>query len=311
MEWTISKELIYEAMYKVLVKATTILPQDILAGLATAKENEESELARLHLETSLENAALVEREDRIVCSDTGWPMYYVRIGDGVRVEGGYSYLYQAARLAVNQASINVKLRPTLVHPLTLKNPGNNIGPYFPKVEIRFDSSIDFMDIIFVPKGGGAEIFGSSFRMLVAADGIEGVKKFVLDSVVQSSYAGKTCPPNIIGVGIGGTADTCMKMAKEACVLRPIGSRHPESDIAQLEIDLLETINSLGIGPMGSSGKTCALDVHVEYAMTHTAALAVAVNTQCSMARRAVVKIDQEGFLSFSDQPDWIHRGVGS
>lgn len=308
MEWEVSRQALKQAMYQVLTRASTFLPKDVRSALEDAKRREQNYLACLHLDTLLANADLVESKDLLACSDTGWTLFYVRLGDRVRVEGGFSTIYEIAREVVDLASKNAKLRATLVHPLTLKNPGNNIGPYFPKVELRFDPKIDFVEITAVPKGGGSEIFGSFFKMMVAADGINGITKFVLDSVVQGSYAGKTCPPNVVGVGIGGSADVCMKIAKEACILRPIGSRHPDPDISKLELDLLEAINSLGVGPMGSPGKTCVLDVHVEYAMTHTAALAVAVNTQCSLGRRAVVRLEREGAVSFDDKPEWNYRG---
>lgn len=308
MEWEVSRPVLSQAMYEVLTRASTFLPGDVRNALEEARRQEENPLACLHIDTILSNADFVECKGLLACSDTGWTLFYVRIGDSVRVEGGYSEIYAIAREVVDLATKNVKLRPTLVHPITLKNPGNNIGHYFPKVDLRFDPGIDFIEIAAVPKGGGSEIFGTHFKMMVAADGINGITKFVLDSVVQGSYAGKTCPPNVIGVGIGGSADVCMKIAKEASVLRPIGSRHPEPDIAKLEIDLLEAINSLGVGPMGSPGKTCVLDVHVEYAMTHTAALPVAVNTQCSLGRRAVVRLKGDGTISYGDRPQWDYRG---
>lgn len=308
MEWQVSRKLLKQVMYETVVKASTFLPKDVRNALEEARKHEHGYLASLHLDTILANADLVESKGLLACSDTGWTLFYIRMGDEVRMEGGYSSIYDIAREVVADASKNAKLRATLVHPLTLKNPGNNIGPYFPKVEIRFDSSIDFMEIAVVPKGGGSEVFGSFFKMMVTADGIHGITKFVLDSVVQGSYAGKSCPPNVIGVGIGGSADVCMKIAKEASILRPIGSRHPDPDVAKLETDLMAAINSLGVGPMGSPGKTCVMDVHVECAMTHTAALPVAVNTQCSLGRRAVVKIQRGEIVLFHDKPEWNYRG---
>lgn len=308
MEWEVSRQVLKKAMYETLTKSSTYLPKDVRNAIEEAKSREQEEIACLHLDTLIANADLVEREGLLACSDTGWTLFYVKIGDNVRIEGGYSALYEVAREVVGEATKNAKLRATLIHPLTQKNPGNNIGPYFPKVEIKFDPNIDYIEIIAIPKGGGSEIFGTFFKMMVIADGIEGAKKFVLDSVVQGSYAGKTCPPNIIGVGIGGSADVCMKIAKEACVLRPIGVRHPDPDIAKLEVELMNAINSLGVGPMGSPGKTCVFDVHVECAMTHTAALAVAVNTQCSLGRRALVRISRDGSVEFDDKPQWEYRG---
>jgi tartrate/fumarate subfamily iron-sulfur-dependent hydro-lyase alpha chain len=121
----------------------------------------------------------------------------------------------------------------MVHPITRRNTGTNVGYYLPKVEIRFDPTIDYLDIIAVPKGGGSEMFGTFYKMMYPADGKKGIMKFILDCIKESTYLGKTCPPNVIGIGIGGTADICMKIAKEAAVLRPIGSRHPDNEIAEM------------------------------------------------------------------------------
>ena len=164
-----------------------------------------------------------------------------------------------------------------------------------------------MDIIGVPKGGGSEIFGTFYKMMYPADGKAGMMKFILDCVKRSTYAGGTCPPNVIGIGIGGTADICMKIAKEAAVLRPIGSRHPDPEIASLEDELVDYITEAGIGPMGMGGRSGALDVHVEYAVTHTAALPVGFNSQCSICRRKVARIAPGEDMVFMDIPEWDYR----
>jgi tartrate/fumarate subfamily iron-sulfur-dependent hydro-lyase alpha chain len=196
----------------------------------------------------------------------------------------------------------------MCHPLTRENPGNNTGSYIPSVEIKFDSGIDYMEVTFVPKGGGAEIFGTFYRMMFPGDGKQGIMKFILECAGESTYAGGTCPPNILGIGIGGTADICMKIAKEAAVLRPIGSRHPEPEIAQMEIDLLEAINMLNRGPMGGGGITTLFDAHIEYAATHTAALAVGFSSQCALAKRATGKLGKDGQIQYADFPSQIHHG---
>ena len=132
-------------------------------------------------------------------------------------------------------------------------------------------------------------------------------RVILDCIKSSMYAGKTCPPNIIGIGIGGTADTCMKIAKQAAVLRPIGSRHPDTDIAELEQELVDLINSFGIGPMGMGGRSGVLDVHIEYSAAHAAGLPVAYNAQCWLGRRKVARIGPDGKITYSDFPEWEYR----
>jgi fumarate hydratase subunit alpha/L(+)-tartrate dehydratase alpha subunit len=182
----------------------------------------------------------------------------------------------------------------MVDPLTRDNPGDNIGPGMPKVELKFVGHGDGLEIIAAPKGGGSEIFGTFYRMLFPSDGESGIMKFIIDSIKDGCYAGKICPPAIIGVGIGGTADLCVKMAKEAALLRPVGQRNRNPRVAELEEKLMRATRKMGIGPMGSRGINAVIGLHIETAMTHTAALPVAVNAQCLVGRRwkAVVSADE-------------------
>jgi tartrate/fumarate subfamily iron-sulfur-dependent hydro-lyase alpha chain len=225
----------------------------------------------------------------------------------VRVEGGFSTIYEVAKEVVIQATEELKLRSTLVHPLTRVNQGNNVGYYLPAIRIHFDPRIDFLEVVAVPKGGGSEMYGTYYKVLTAADGRKGVIKFVLDSFLESSYAGQTCPPNIIGVGIGGTAEICMEIAKLAAILRPIGSRHPDPEIAQLEEELLEQLNRLGVGPMGMGGLKAVFDVHIELAMTHSGALPVAFAAQCAIARRATARVGPDGEITHDGMTEWEYR----
>jgi len=185
--------------------------------------------------------------------------------------------------------------------------GDNTGPYIPRVEIHFDPHIDYLEIIGVTKGGGSEGFGSFFKILAPNDGWRGVIKFVLDSTVEATFAGKTCGPNVIGVGIGGTADLCMHLAKVAAVLRSVGSRHPDSQIAEMEQNLFEAVKYLDRGPMGTGGKTGALDVHIEYAAAHIGRLPVAVQMQCNLARRAITRFGMKGVIEYDDKTQWEYR----
>lgn len=298
---------IYEMMYNAITLAATLMPSDVRSALTDYLARETNPIARLHLDTIMKNCDLSEKEGRLICPDTGWPLFYVRVGDNVRVEGGFSTLYDVSKEAVRTATLEGKLRPNMVHPLTRVNTGVNVGNYFPKVEFRFDPAIDFLEIAAVPKGGGSEIFGSFYRMMYPADGRKGVLKFILDCIKESTYAGKTCPPNVLGIGIGGTADVCIKIAKEAAILRPLGSRHPDPDIAELELTLIRMIEESGVGPMGMGGWSGILDVHIEHAVTHTAALPVAFNAQCSLSRRKVARYTADGCITYSDLPQWIYR----
>ena len=290
-----------------MTMAATALPCDVEDTFQRLIEKEKNKLAELSLETIIRNCELGLKEGKPICSDSGYPLYYVRLGDNVKIEAGFSILYEESKKAVIQLTVENILRPNMTNPFTGKNTGNNVGYYMPYVEIKFDPNIDFMDIIAVPKGGGSEIFGTFYRMMYPADGRKGMMKFILDCVKDSTYAGKSCPPNIIGIGIGGTSDICMKLAKEAAVLRPVGNRHPDKDVAELELELVDLIHSAGIGPMGMGGRSGILDVHIEYAVTHTSALPIAFNAQCSLTRRKVATITPDGKITYSDLPSWDYR----
>jgi tartrate/fumarate subfamily iron-sulfur-dependent hydro-lyase alpha chain len=298
---------LYEMTYNALVRSATTVPADVKRAMEQALEVESNEMAKLHLRAFVENVELAAEKGCFACSDTGWPLFFVKLGDRVQVEGGYSTIYQVAREAVTQATQAFKLRPTLVHPLTRVNPGTNVGDFLPDVKIHFVPLTDNLEVIAVPKGGGSEMYGTYYKMLYAADGKQGVIQFVLDAFLESSYAGQTCPPNIIGVGIGGTMEICTAIAKQAATLRPIGSRHPDKEVADLEQELLEQINALGVGPMGMGGRTAAFDVHIELAMTHSGALPVAFVAQCAVARRAFARLGADGQIRYGGITEWEYR----
>lgn len=307
-ELFISAKTVYEMMYDSMVMAVNIMPADVKEKISELIAKEHNEVAKVNLELTMNNCVILNTNgNQLLCPDTGAPLYYVKIGNNVRIEKGFSSLYEESKKAIRDATVNAKLRPNMVHPITQKNPGTNLGYYTPHVELVFDPSIDYMDVIAVPISGGSETSGTFYCTMSPIDRKKGIMKFILDCIKSSTYAGKTCPPNIIGIGIGGTADTCMKIAKQAAVLRPIGNRHPDKDIAELEQELVDLINSLGIGPMGMGGSFSVLDVHVEYAATHTAGLPVAFNAQCVIGRRKVARIRPDGEITYSDFPEWDYR----
>jgi len=292
-------QMVEDAMYQAMRKAATTLPPDVEQALEQALSEETDALARQHLQVSLDSARLAAQGHGLLCGDTGFPLYFVIAGSGTVVEGGFAALWYAAQRATARATENAFLRPTMVDPITRENPGDNLGPGMPKVELSFCGEGDALQIIAAPKGGGSEIFGTFYRMLYPADGLIGVKKFVIDCIRDGCYAGKICPPAIIGVGIGGTADLCMKLAKQAAVLRAVGTPNPRLDLVQLEGDLLQAARHMGIGPMGSRGTNAVMAMHVEVAATHTAALPVAVNAQCLVGRRWKATLQPDGQVEYS------------
>jgi tartrate/fumarate subfamily iron-sulfur-dependent hydro-lyase alpha chain len=181
-----------------------------------------------------------------------------------------------------------------VHTLTRENTGQNVGYRVPIVHWDFVPDWDGLDVKCVPKGSGSENM-SFLKMCVPADGVAGIKRFVLDSIVDAG--GKPCPPGIVGVGIGGSADYAMHLAKEA-IARPVGTRNPDPEVAKLEEELYELLNETGIGPMGLGGDVTVLQCHIEHADTHMTLNPVAVNYQCWAARRATAHIAADGTIDY-------------
>jgi tartrate/fumarate subfamily iron-sulfur-dependent hydro-lyase alpha chain len=290
----ICEKILETAMYEAMRRAATEIPPDVKAALLRVMDEESEPLAKEHMKSIMENFALAAKGHGLVCGDTGFPLYFIKAGSRTNIAGGFGTLWKAAGKATARATANSFLRPTMVDPLTRDNPGDNIGPGMPKVELKFVGHGDGLEIIAAPKGGGSEIFGTFYRMLFPSDGESGIMKFIIDSIKDGCYAGKICPPAIIGVGIGGTADLCVKMAKEAALLRPVGQRNRNPRVAELEEKLMRATRKMGIGPMGSRGINAVIGLHIETAMTHTAALPVAVNAQCLVGRRwkAVVSADE-------------------
>jgi fumarate hydratase subunit alpha len=284
----ISKDLVKSTVKELLRLASVELPSDVKGALRDAYEREVEDVPKMQLKAILDNIELAEKMGTPMCQDTGVHIVYVKLGN-VEVEG----LEDAIKEGVAEATATVPLRPNAVHPLTRKNPGTNVGLNMPYVHIEKIKD-NFLEITVMPKGAGSENM-SALAMLTPAAGLKGVKDFILQTVVKAG--GQPCPPGILGVGIGGTADVAMKLAKEA-LLRPLGSRNPDPEIAKLEEELLEALNGLGIGPMGLGGKTTLLGVNIEVAYTHTASLPVAVNYQCWAARRATARIYPDGRVEY-------------
>ncbi|NJF25705.1 fumarate hydratase [Thermococcus sp. Bubb.Bath] len=266
--------------------AVTRIPDDTVSALRRAYESEESEVARFNLGNILKAIEIGRNRSIPVCQDTGTMTFFVRAG----VESPHLGEIEAAILqAVKRATLEVPLRPNSVDVLTGRNSGDNTGKGVPIIHWELTGG-DEIEITVFPKGGGSENC-SALAMLTPAEGWEGVKRFVLGKV--NECGGKPCPPVILGVGIGGSADHSLKLAKKA-LLRRIGERNPDGRIANLEEELLKEVNSLGIGPMGMGGKTTALDVKIEVAHRHPASFPVGLVVQCWANRRAFLRIKADG-----------------
>jgi fumarate hydratase subunit alpha len=252
------------------------LPEDVKNALKKAYDNESDETARLNLRAVLDNIDAAHKNGIPMCQDTGLPIVFVKLGS-VKVEN----LYKGIKNGVEKATKEVPLRPNVVDPFTRKNTGTNTGKGIPLVDVEVVDN-DYLELTIFPKGFGSEN-NNALKMGLPGEGVEGVKNFVMETVLAAG--GKPCPPTRIGVGIGGSSDYALKLAKKA-LLRDVDSKNLDNRLAELEYEILELVNSTGIGPMGLGGKTTTLDVKVELADTHTAGLPVGVCIQCWAARHA-------------------------
>jgi fumarate hydratase subunit alpha len=282
----ISDSVVRKATFELLQNAVTVLPKDIEEALGHAFEKEDEPIPKMQLKNILDNMELAKKNCLPMCQDTGIHIFFVTFGKDLVLDVKNPIIE-----GLKKATKEIPLRPNAVHPITRQNPGDNVGTKLPYINYGFSEN-DYIEISVMPKGAGSENM-SALSMLLPSQGESGIKEFVLNTILNAG--GKPCPPTIIGLGIGGSADISMKLAKEA-LLRPINIRNNDPEIADLEIQIYDAINSLGIGPMGLGGKTTVLGVNCEYAFCHTASLPVSVNLQCWAARRAVARIYPDGSI---------------
>ncbi len=275
----IKYEKIVEEVKNMCIKANYELKPDVIKALEEAYKREESPFGKEILDQILKNIEAAKEDKRPLCQDTGFAVFFVEIGEDVKIEGGS--LKDAIIEGVRRGYKEGYLRKSIVEdPLRRKNTGDNTPPV-----IYFDIVPgDKLKIIFEPKGGGSENM-SAFKMLLPGEGKEGIKKFVIETVKKAGA--NPCPPIVVGVGIGGTFEYSAFLAKKA-TLRPLGERNKDPFYAAFEEELLEEINKLGIGPMGLGGRITALDVHIETYPCHITSLPVSVNIQCHSDRREEV-----------------------
>ncbi len=267
---------ITETVSRLFREANVSLPDDVLAALKAARAAEVSPAARDALERILENATIAGAEGTPLCQDTGTAVVFLELGQEVYVTGGD--LYRAVNEGVRQGYREGFLRKSMAaRPHTART---NTTDNTPAVIYTDIVPGDRLRIIVLPKGGGAENM-SALKMLSPSDGRQGIIDFVVSTIDKAGS--NPCPPVIVGVGIGGTADRALVLAKRA-LLRPVGQSSPDPETADLEKDLLRRVNDLGIGTMGYGGTITALAVHVETMPAHIASLPVAVNPVCHSAR---------------------------
>ncbi|AMK14780.1 fumarate hydratase [Methanobrevibacter olleyae] len=276
----IREKQIEDTIYQLYKQAAIVLGDDVKSALEEALIREDSELGQLNIKAILKNIELAEEKSIPMCQDTGLPIIFVKLGN-VRVEN----LYEGIKKGVAKATSEVPLRPNVVDSITRKNSGN-VGDKVPIIDIELIDE-DYVEFTIMPKGFGSEN-NNALKMALPAEGIEGVKEFVVETALKAG--GKPCPPIVVGVGIGGSSDMALKLGKKA-LLGKVGERNPDPTIAEMEIECLERINKDGKGPMGLGGRTTALDVKILKMDTHTAGLPIGVVIQCWADRHASARLE--------------------
>lgn len=283
-------KIVENVAFNILKQAVIYLPDDVIEALKKAYIEETSETGKTQLKAILDNIELAEKYQAPVCQDTGTIIFYIKAGSGVK---DLDKIEAAMISAVKRATKEVPLRPNAVDPFTGKNSGDNTGRYIPVLNWEIVPGNN-LELTVMTKGGGSEnvCIGG---MVVPGEGIKGLKKFVVDAVVKAGA--QPCPPNILGIAMGGGADVSMKLAKKA-LLKPLTEHNSNPEIAKLEKEILEAANMTGIGPMGLGGKTTILGVHIDYAYRHPASFPVAVAFNCWAGRRSTARINVDGTVEY-------------
>jgi len=298
----IKADAIEQAADKIMSNAAIDIPEDYQSGIKAMIDTEKGDLSAFVLEAMLENWQAAREDRRPMCADSGLPRYYVKSGNEAKIEGGFVELELRLRRATANATHDIPLRPNRVHPLTRQDNNNNVGMNAPEIEYSFEPDADWIDITTVHKGG---LFGTDYRMLFPGDGIDGIKRFFLDVLLAFGKRGLACQPAIVGVGLGGSKDTCMMLGKQAACLRTVGNRNPDEKIAELELELKDIGNNIGMGPMGFVGSSMVVDCHIEVGYTHTGGMPMSVHTFCLSSRRATARIHADGTVALRTDPKWF------
>jgi fumarate hydratase subunit alpha len=283
-------DIVENTAFNLIKQAVIYLPEDVTQALQKAYAEETNKTAKTQLRTILCNIALAEENQAPMCQDTGTIIFYIKAG--VQTKNLHK-IEKALLNATRKATKEIPLRPNAVNPFTQENSGDNTGRFTPHIHWEIVAG-DSLELTVMPKGGGSEN-ACAAKMLLPSEGINGLKKFVVDAVIKAGA--QPCPPTILGVAVGGGADTALNLAKKA-LLKPLNEANPDAEIAKLEREILEAANMTGIGPMGLGGKTTVLGVHVDYAHRHPASFPAAVAFNCWAARRASAKITTDGTVEY-------------
>ena len=286
------EQIFKTAVHDTVMRSVTEISADVKALLTDALRRETNETAKSMLSSMLENLDVAKAADKGVCQSPGYPTTWVSFGEG----NFPAHTAEVIGEAVGEATKKGYLRPSIVDPLTRFNPGDNTGKGVPNIEYQFHPGQKYVDVIISFKGCGAELGNAMKIMTPATLGLDkdfqGLKRLVLETAVNAG--GKPCPPFGIGIGIGGQMDVACKLSREAISTRKWDDVNEDPLLARLETELKDAINSLGLGAAGTGGDTVCLAVKIGTAATHTAIAPVAINFHCWVARRAGIRIYDDG-----------------
>jgi fumarate hydratase subunit alpha len=299
------EDVVSETGYELLRRAATKLPDDVKAALTKAYQAETVGTGRAQLKAILQNLDVAEKYHLCICQDTGVPLFFVSWG----LKSGLSIdLRKPLAEATERATKDVPLRPNVIHPLTNANPGTNVGWGMPYIYYDLEPEHDYLEMTAMPKGFGSEAKSSLVFIVTSESMPEAITRCVVDNALTS--LGETCPPTIVGLGIGGTGDIAMHNAKKAILRSPVGSPNPNPEVANLEQSILNALNRTGIGPMAMGGDTTSLAVHAEICGAHTAVVPVGIAYQCWAARSSTARIYADGRVVYLTHPDRRQKGSG-
>ena len=294
----ISEEFVAKAAAVLLATAATRFPQFYINVIEDALARERHSGARGRLEKMLEAVLFAKKEGRPICQDTGIPIYFVTIGEHARFNGD---IQVSLNRATESATKTVPLRENVVHPLTYQNPGTNVGWQMPYVIYDYQAGADYLEITAVTRGDGEDMPTTIIDIPSTGPRLANIKKGILEAIYDARWA---CPPHVVGICIGANKTIATHIALKAVYRIPTGARNPDPLAAELEEELSNVINSLGIGPGALGGDTTVLAVHIELAGCHTISPAVVVVPGCwTTGRFAVGRLFNDGSFKCITHPD--------
>jgi fumarate hydratase subunit alpha len=285
-----NNDLLRQSVHDTVIRAVTEISEDVHVLLQKSLEQERNETAKSMLSSMLKNLDVAKKEDKAICQSPGYPTIWLSFGD----DNFPGKIRENVLGALKDATDRGYLRPSIVDPLTRTNSGDNTGRGIPNFELSYVPEQKYVDFVISFKGCGAEL-GNAMKILTPAQlgkNLKGLKRFILQTVIDAG--GKPCPPCGIGIGIGGQMDIAAKLSRRSISTRRWDDFNPDSELVALEDELRDAINSLGIGPAGIGGDTTALAVKIERAHTHTAIAPTVINFHCWVARRAGIRIFDDG-----------------